>query len=176
MNNKKVAIFSGSSEGTGEYVELTKKLGQKLAENNFAIVNGGGPGLMEVIAKSVYENGGEVIGIHYEFEGRNPSKYNSETISFGELNARQQKIISLADAFIVLPGGLGTIFELIEVLAKKYVQEIDKNIPIILVSRKYWINILEMFETQIENGFMKKEILESFCVMESAEEIIAKLS
>lgn len=175
MKNKKIAIFSGSSEGTGEYVELTKTLGQKLAENSFTIVNGGGPGLMEVVAKSAHENGGEVVGIHFEFEGRVQSKYNTETISFTELYPRQQKIISMADAFVVLPGGIGTIFELIEVVAKKHLQEINEKIPIILVSREFWNSVLQMMRMQIDKGFIKKEMLENLKIVDSAEEVLLEL-
>lgn len=174
-NKEKIAIFSGSSEGRGDYVGLTEKLGIELARNNFAIVNGGGPGLMEVVAKSAYENGGEVIGVNFEFEGRNPSRYNTETISYAELYPRQQKIISLADAFVVLPGGIGTIFELFEVLAKKYLQEIDRKTPIILVSKEFWNGIVQMLETQIEKGFMKKEIFENFKIVDSIGEVLVEL-
>lgn len=175
MNKKKVAVFSGSKEGTGEYIELAQEIGKALAQNNLTVVNGGGPGLMEVIAKGAYENGGEVIGVHFEFEGRNPSKYNTETLSYTELYPRQQKIISLADAFVILPGGLGTIFELFEILAKKYLQEIDKDVPIILVSQKFWKNTIEMLQVQVEKGFMNKEFFENFLVVESAQEIIKRL-
>lgn len=175
ISKEKIAIFSGSSEGTGEYIELTEKLGSELAKNNFIVVNGGGPGLMEVVAKSAFENGGEVIGVHFEFEGRNPSKHNTETISYTDLYPRQQKIISLADAFVVLPGGIGTVFELLEILAKKHLNEMRRKTPIILVSIEFWSGIIQMMETQVEMGFMKKEMFENFKIVDSAEEVLSEL-
>jgi len=172
---KKIAVFSGSREGTGEYVELAAKLGSELARNNFTVVNGGGPGLMEIVAKNAFESDGEVVGVHFELEGRKQSGYNTKTLSYKELYPRQQKIISLADAFVVLPGGLGTIFELLEILAKKYLQEIDKKTPIILVSKEFWSGIVRMMETQIKNGFMKKEIFKDFKIVDSIEEVLIEL-
>lgn len=169
---EKVAVFSGSSEGTAEHVELAKDLGRKLAINGLTVVNGGGPGLMEVVAKSAFEAGGKVVGVHFEHEQRKPSRFNTETISFKELRPRQQKIIDLADAFVALPGGLGTTFELLEVLAKKYLGEIDSETPIVLASKGFWTDMNKMMAAQVESGFMRKEVLGLLHVVDTAEEII----
>lgn len=173
-DNKKVAVFSASNEGTGEYIELAESLGKALTQNNFTTVNGGGPGLMELVARGAHREGGEVVGIHFEHEGRQPSKHNTETISYKELQPRQQKIISLADAFVVLPGGLGTAFELLEVLAKKHLGE--KKVPIILVSHEFWDDLLKMMEKQIKRGFMSEKFLENFKIVDSAEEVVGELN
>jgi len=131
---------------------------------------------MEVVAKSAFENNGRVIGVHFEFEGRNPSLYNTETFTYTELYPRQQKIISLADAFIVLPGGIGTAYELFEILAKKQVGEIQKKTAIILVSKVFWNAVVQLLETQVKKGFLSSEVFNHFVLLDSVDEIIEELN
>lgn len=173
---KNVAVFSGSSNGDGSYLELAEDLGKRLVLDGFTVVNGGGPGLMDVVAKAAFEQHGKVIGIHFEHESRTPSKYNTETISYKELAPRQQKVISLAQAFIVLPGGLGTLYEFIEILAKKHLQELDSQIPIILYPREFWKPLTSMMVSQKEKGFLSEKTLESFKVAASVDEILLELN
>jgi len=173
--NKVVAIFSGSNDGNGEYCKLAEGLGKTLAENNFSVVNGGGPGLMDRVAKGAFENGGNMIGIHFEFEGRKASKYNTKTIIYKKLSTRQKKIISMADAFVILPGGLGTVYELCEVLAGKFMGNIKKETPVILVSKIFWKNFLKLVEFQVSSGFIKKDFLKQFVIIDEPNEVIKEL-
>lgn len=172
---KNVVIFSGSSEGDGAYVSLAKDLGRSLAVNGFTLVNGGGPGLMDTVAKSAFEQGGKVIGVHFEHEGRNPSKYNTETLKYKELFPRQQKIISLADAFVVLPGGLGTLYELVEVLVKKYLLEIGTAVPVLLLSEEFWRPFMEMAKLQEKRKFIGEKVMSSFKIVDSVDEVLMEL-
>ena len=174
-NIKKVVVFSGSTEGDGSYVSLAEDLGRSLALAGYTVVNGGGPGLMEVVAKSAYENGGKVIGIHFNHEGRIKSKYNSETISYSEIIPRQQKVMSLGDAFVVLPGGLGTLYELVEVLAKKHLGDINKEIPVLLSPEEFWRPFNDIIKQQINKQFMSKEMSKKFKVVDSAKDVLAEL-
>lgn len=175
MNNKKIAIFSGSSVGDNKYIEVSEKLGKEIALNRHTVVNGGGPGLMDIVAKAAFEEGGEVVGIHFATESRESSKYNTTTESFTELRPRQDRIIELADCFVVLPGGLGTIYEFYEVLAKKFLGEIDNKKPIIMIGKEFWSSMEKMMEMQINSGFMKKEMLEKFTVVDSVEEVMKEI-
>jgi len=172
---KNVVVFSGSSEGNGVYAKLAGELGKILAQNDYAVANGGGPGLMELVAKSAFENNGKVIGIHYATEGRKQSKYNTETVSYEELGPRQQKLMSLGDAFVVLPGGLGTLYELVEIIVKKYIGEIHKNVPIIVVSSEYWKPFNELINKQIQKQFMTNKVPDSFKVVDTPEEVLSVL-
>ena len=172
---KNVAIFSGGNEGDGTYTILASELGKSLAENGFTIVNGGGPGLMDIVAKGAFEKGGKVIGVHFEYEGRTPSKYNTETITYKELFPRQQKIISLADAFVVLPGGLGTLYELVEVMAKKYLNEIGESVPIILISKEFWDPFIKLADFQKKRGFIGEKVMNSFKIVDTIDELLMEL-
>lgn len=172
---KNVTVFSGSKEGFGAYNKLAEELGKELAKNKFVTVNGGGPGLMDLVAKGAYKNGGEVIGVHFELEGRKPSQYNTQTLTYVDLHPRQQKVIELADAFVVLPGGIGTVFELFEVLAKKHLNEMDPNIPVFLLPGDFWYGFLELTKKQVAEGFMADEYLEQAVVCNSIDDVILKL-
>jgi uncharacterized protein (TIGR00730 family) len=172
---KNVVIFSGGTEGDGAYVTLANELGKSLAKNGFTVVNGGGPGLMDIVAKGAFEEGGKVIGVHFEFEGRTPSKYNTETLKYKELFPRQQKVISLADAFVVLPGGLGTLYELVEVIAKKYLSEIGSDVPVILISEEFWDPFLKLTDLQKKRKFIGEKVINSFKVVNTIDEVLMEL-
>lgn len=172
---KNVVIFSGGNEGDGTYITLASELGITLARNNFTVVNGGGPGLMDVVAKGAFEEGGKVIGVHFEYEGRMPSKYNTETLKYKELFPRQQKVISLADAFVVLPGGLGTLYELVEVMAKKYLTEISADVPILLLSKEFWNPFVRLTDLQKKRKFIGEKVINSFKVVDTIDEILTEL-
>ncbi|MCX6713509.1 MAG: TIGR00730 family Rossman fold protein [Candidatus Vogelbacteria bacterium] len=173
---KNSVIFSGSKDGDGAYLNLAYELGEKLASNGFTVVNGGGPGLMDKVAKGAFENGGKVVGVHWQIDGRELSRFNTETLTFSELRPRQNKLLSLADAYIALPGGIGTVFELYEILVKKYLGEIEKDTPIFLLGKDFWENFVLLAEKQITRGFVEESFKEYFTVVDSVAEVLFDLN
>ncbi|MEY8738443.1 TIGR00730 family Rossman fold protein [Bacillales bacterium AN1005] len=116
---KKLAIFCGSSNGASElYIEDAKKLGKELAKRNITLVYGGASvGIMGAIADSVLNEGGYVIGVMPSFlDNREIAHKNlSELIIVESMHERKAKMVELADGFIALPGGPGTMEEFFEV-------------------------------------------------------------
>lgn len=137
---KKIVVFAGNEcvkEKEEYYYSLAYKLGKLLAENNFITVTGGGPGLMNEVMKGAFENKGKTISICLDVPGRKHSIYASEKIIYENLNKRQEKLLGMADGFLVLPGGVGTFYEIFAVLALKRKGELDKNKPLIFVGGYY---------------------------------------
>lgn len=116
---KKLAVFCGSSNGASEiYIESAKKLGKELAKRNISLVYGGASvGIMGAVADSVLNEGGYVIGVMPSFlDNREIAHKNlSELIIVDSMHERKDKMAALADGFIALPGGPGTMEEFFEV-------------------------------------------------------------
>ncbi|MBS4201730.1 TIGR00730 family Rossman fold protein [Bacillus sp. FJAT-49732] len=116
---KNIAVFCGSSNGVSEaYIEGAKKLGKELVKRNIALVYGGASvGVMGAVADSVLEEGGKVIGIMPSFlEKREISHKNlTQLIVVDSMHERKAKMAELADGFIALPGGPGTLEEFFEI-------------------------------------------------------------
>jgi len=138
MNIKSLTIFCSSSNNLDPiYYEISKKITEIIAENNFSIIYGGGQvGLMGIVAKNALKLGIKVTGIIPEF-------LNSKEIMFNEINTlkivkdmsqRKKLLYELGDAFIALPGGTGTIEEITEVISWKVLGLHDK--PIIFYNIK----------------------------------------
>ncbi len=117
----KIAVYCGSDFGTVHaYKEAATQLGQWIASSGNTLVYGGGDsGLMGETAKQVHSNGNQVIGVipgNVGFIAERPQPYCTEVIITESMSARKQKMLDLADAFIALPGGTGTLDEITEAL------------------------------------------------------------
>jgi len=137
---KTVVIFAGircSDNRKDYYYKLAYRTGKLLAENGLVVATGAGPGLMNMALKGAHEAGGKTIGVALDIAGREQSKYADTIFSFKDLKDRQKKLIEIGDAFIVLPGGTGTLHEMSEVIVQKKLKKIDPKKPIILISDFY---------------------------------------
>lgn len=177
MTKKKIVVFAGN-ECTAEkeeyYYSLAFKTGKLLAENNFITVTGGGPGLMDQVMKGAFENGGETFAVRLSLTGRKHSEYVTNFISFDDLNKRQDELLKLADGFLVLPGGVGTFYEIFAVLALKRKGELDKNKPMIFIDGYY--DEFELLMTKMfQEGFAEKEIKSFYSYVRTPDEAIKLL-
>jgi hypothetical protein len=146
-----------------------------LAEAGVTLVYGGGNiGLMGILAESVIAAGGKVIGVIPEHlrSVELPFREASEMIVVDSMHSRKQKMFELADAFCVLPGGLGTLDETFEILTWRQLRLHDK--PVVLVNVDgYWNAWLDLVEGIIANGFAQPTIEDLFTVVETADEVLA---
>lgn len=172
-----IAVFCGSKLGANEKenANLAYACGQRLAKSGFNVLTGGGPGMMEEVSRGAFEAGTNVVSVQLEVEGREQSKYANKIYRFKSIIPRQQKIISLADAYVVLPGGLGTWYETIEVLVKKYFGEIKSHIPLILVGRKVWGPVLSQVEILQKQGFMDESFHKKLTLVDTVEQAVTIL-
>ncbi len=148
-----VSIF-GSARVTPEdpYYKKTEYLARKLAENDFGVITGGGPGIMEAANKGALEGGGRSVGmnIRLPFEQK-PNPYSNITIDYKYFFIRKVMFVKYAVAYVVLPGGFGTLDELFEALTLIQTKRI-KSFPVILMGSEYWSGLLKW----IRNTLLKE--------------------
>ncbi len=172
--NKKVAVFAGNGckkEKEEMYFAVAHKLGELLARNNFTTVTGAGAGLMEEAMRGAFEAGGETIGVCLNFEGRKKSHYLTSSTEFDTLGPRQDKLIREGDAYIALPGGIGTMYEIFNILALKRLKEIPAEKPLILIGTYYKI-LDEMLRTVANEGFVEEKVFSLYTIVETPEKAI----
>ncbi|MCX9012762.1 MAG: TIGR00730 family Rossman fold protein [Candidatus Methanoperedens sp.] len=172
---KTVCVFSSSSSAVDSiYRDTAVELGKKLGEDGFDLVFGGADaGLMGVIARTVQKNGTRVIGVIPRSLAEKGIAYQEadELIISNNLRDRKEIIESRSDAFIALPGGFGTMEEIMEILTLKQLQLHSK--PIVFINtNNYYDNLIAQFETGYQENFAKKEFKELYYVSKSAEDTI----
>lgn len=145
MNNKTITIFGTAETESGETAyELAYRTGKVLAEAGFAIANGGYGGTMLAAAKGAVEAGGETIGVTCSaFKGSKANEYIKREIVTKSLDERLDTLIKIGEAYVVLPGGTGTLLELAKVWELKNKGFIKADKPIILVGG-FWKPVVDL--------------------------------
>jgi uncharacterized protein (TIGR00730 family) len=148
-----VTVFGSARYKVGHpYYELTRKVGRKLAEAGFAVLTGGGPGLMEAANRGAFEAGGKSYGLNIILpheQSANP--YVNDSIEFRYFFIRKVMLVKYSCAFIIMPGGLGTLDEMYEAATLIQCKKIGP-FPVILMDRKFWKNVIDMTRYQINAG------------------------
>ncbi|MFZ4457270.1 MAG: TIGR00730 family Rossman fold protein [Bacteroidales bacterium] len=176
MDKKSVCVYcASSSKVDAAYFDAAERLGKVLAENNYLCVYGGGNrGLMCALADSVLANGGEVKGIIPEFmhkEGWSHLELTQLDL-VNSMHERKHQMSYGVAAAIALPGGCGTIEELLEIITWKQLG-LYRN-PIIIVNTKgYYDPLLLMFEKALEGSFIREEHAKIWTVVNEPEEVVA---
>jgi uncharacterized protein (TIGR00730 family) len=173
-----ICVYCGSSPGTEPaFIEAARKFGKILAENGVRLIYGGGSvGLMGALAESVLEHGGHVTGIIPEFltKRERPRRLAQELIVTGDMHERKRTMFERADAFVALPGGLGTLEELVEQLTWVQLGRHKKPILIANISG-YWGPLLALIDHMRAVKFMPSSLRVDFLVAKRVEEILPLL-
>ncbi len=145
MDNKIVTIFGTSKAKEGDSVfELAQETGKLLAQAGFTIVNGGYGGTMLAAAKGASQAGGEVIGVTCSaFKRSKPNQYVTREVLTHSLDERLDTLIELGQAYIVLPGGTGTLLELAKVWELQNKGFVEKKKQIIIIG-KFWNTLIDL--------------------------------
>ncbi len=161
-------MFCGSSFGTkGVYREAAKKLGVHIADKKMTLVYGGATsGLMGVLAESVVDKGGEVVGVMPKVLNAIEIPYAKLTklMEVGTLAERKMEMYKLADMFVALPGGIGTMDELCEIVTLSIIGEFDKPIYLLNVDG-YYEHYIKHLQKMSEDGFFKTKYLDLVTVI-----------
>jgi hypothetical protein len=148
-----VSVFGSARIGPNHRnYKSARRLGQLLAKAGYAVITGGGPGTMEAANRGCHEAGGLSVGCNIELpkeQGLNP--YVDLGVEFRYFFARKTMFVKYADAFVILPGGFGTLDELFEILTLMQTEKLEKQIQVILYGSEYWDQILH-FEPMAEWG------------------------
>ncbi len=173
-----LCVFCGSRAGVDPaFTQAAEQLGRSLAERGVRLVYGGGSiGLMGVLTQTVLDHGGEVTGVIPEFllrrEVGNPAL--TELIVVDSMHERKRRMFELADAFAVLPGGLGTLDEAIEIITWQQLGLHAKPIGVLSVG-DYWTVFETLIEHFIAQGFADAAIRNLFAVTGDVESLFATL-
>jgi uncharacterized protein (TIGR00730 family) len=175
---KSVLVYCGSSSGTNPiYAEMAEMLGVELVKRKMKLIYGGGSvGLMGVIADSVMENGGEVIGVIPSFldamEVGHPSL--TETHVVESMHERKAKMETLADGIITLPGGFGSMDELFEIVTWSQLGLHKKPIGILNVNG-YYNALIQQLDIMVKEGFLKQSNRDILIIDDSIENLFKKM-
>ncbi len=156
------------------FKEIATKIGEKLAEENIALVYGGASlGLMGATANAVLKNKGKVIGIMPEVLVEQEAAHTglTEQHLVTDMHTRKKMMAEKSDAFLTIPGGFGTLDETFEILTWKYLGLHNKPI-IILNIEGFYTPLINMIDHLIENGTVNQKQKDSFTVVNTVEEII----
>jgi uncharacterized protein (TIGR00730 family) len=172
---KTVCVYCGSGSGTNpRYVEAARLLGKDLAEANIRLIyGGGGNGLMGEVARAVMEHGGVVTGIIPESLVALEKPYDDldELVVTKDLHERKMLMFKRSDAFVALPGGIGTLEELVEQLT--WVQLAHHQKPVVIVNTDdYWRQFLDLLERMRAEGFIREGLEPSYHVLDEAEGVL----
>jgi uncharacterized protein (TIGR00730 family) len=170
-----VTIFGSSrSKPQSSVYKTTFRMARLLAENGFNVISGGGPGLMEAANKGAAEAGGKSVGLHIQLPNeQQPNKYANVRLDFKYFFIRKVMFVKYAVAYVIMPGGFGTLDELFEALTLIQTKRI-KSFPVILIDSLFWNGLIDWIKgTLIEEKTVSETDLEIFKVVDTPEEAMA---
>jgi uncharacterized protein (TIGR00730 family) len=169
-----VTVFgSARVKETDPAYALSRTIGAALAKAGFAVMTGGGPGVMEAANRGAHEAGGMSIGCNIELpHEQHLNPYVDVSIEFHYFFARKTMFVKYSDAFVIMPGGFGTLDELFEALTLIQTRKI-RHFPVVLMGHAYWDGLLAwMRETQMRAGAIDQADLDLIRVTDDPAEVI----
>ena len=171
---KAVSIFGSSRvKPNNKYYKLTEETAYLLAKEGYAIITGSGPAIMEAANKGAKRAGGRSVGLNIQIpHEQKPNKYVDTLLDFRYFFVRKVMFVKYAKAFVIMPGGYGTLDEFTEAINLIQTERIDK-FPVILFGSEYWKGMLDWLrDTVLKNGSIDKEDLKIFTVVDKPREAV----
>ena len=169
-----VTIFgSARLKPEDKYYQMAEKLGQLLVQNGFSVITGGGPGIMEAANKGAAEAGGQSVGMNIKlpFEQK-PNPYANLQLDYKYFFIRKVMFVKYAVAYVIMPGGYGTMDELFEALTLIQTKRV-KSFPLILMGREYWQGLLEWLKNSMQQKSMILPCdIEMIQIIDEPEEVV----
>ncbi len=169
-----VTIFGSSQiKPQSAVYKTTIEVSRLLVENGFNVISGGGPGVMEAANKGATQAGGKSVGLHINLPSeQEANEYANVRLNFNYFFIRKVMFIKYAVAYIIMPGGFGTLDELFEALTLIQTKRI-KPFPVILMDSEFWNGLLDWIkDTLVKKKTLSKSDLEVFNVVDTAEEAV----
>ena len=169
-----VTIFGSARtpDGHPEY-RLAKEAGRLLGEAGFSVVTGGGPGIMEAANRGAFEAGARSAGLNIRLpEEQEPNPYQTLTLNFRYFFVRKVMLVKYATAFVLFPGGFGTLDELFETLTLIQTGKI-RPFPMILVGSEYWSPLINWFETCLDpQGYISAHDMALYEIVDTTDDVL----
>jgi len=169
-----VSIFgSARTPPDHAYYTLTEEIARKLSDAGFSVVSGGGPGIMEAANKGAYFGKSPSVGLNIQLpHEQSANAYQDISQTFQHFFARKVMFVKFAAAYVVMPGGFGTLDELFEALTLVQTGKIA-HIPIILVGSSFWAGMAEWVKTSlIGEGMISPEDINLLHIIDKPEEVV----
>ena len=169
-----VSIFGSARIKEGHrYYETTRDIARRLSNAGFAVISGGGPGLMQAANKGAFEGNSPAIGLNISLPFESTSgEFQDVSVNFKYFFARKMMFVRFASAYVILPGGFGTLDELSEVLTLVQTGK-SRRIPVILVGGDYWRGLLDwMRDRMVGEGMINAKDMDLMQVIEEPEAIV----
>ena len=169
-----VSIF-GSARTAVDHADyiLTEEIARLLSDSGFSVVSGGGPGIMEAANKGAFAGKSPSIGLNIQLpceQAGNP--YQDVSLHFTHFFSRKVMFVKYATAYVVMPGGFGTLDELAEILTLVQTEKIQR-IPIVLVGSEFWAGLLDWLEkTMVKNGTISPEDMNLMKVCDEPQQVV----
>jgi uncharacterized protein (TIGR00730 family) len=169
-----VSIFGSARTPPGsEYYELTERIARLLSDAGFSVISGGGPGIMEAANKGAFAGSSPSVGLNIQLpmeQTTNPYQDISQT--FRHFFARKYMFVRYAAAYVVMPGGFGTLDELLEALTLIQTNKTPR-MPLILVGSKFWGGLLDWFRSHlVTEGMIHPEDMDLIQVIDEPAEVV----
>ncbi len=152
---------------------LASEIAERLSNSGFSVISGGGPGIMEAVNKGAYAGKSPSVGLNIVLpDEQAANEFQDLSLSFRHFFARKVMFVKYASAYVVLPGGFGTLDELAEMLTLVQTGK-TRRIPIVLVNKKFWDGLIKWFrETLVQQGTIRPEDLNLFQLVDKPEEVV----
>lgn len=172
-----VSIFGSHRTKPGtKYYQVSREIAKKLSREGFSVITGAGGGIMEAGNRGAREVGGRSVGLNIELpEEQKPNRYIDHLLSFRYFFCRKVMFVKYAVAFIILPGGYGTLDEFFEAITLIQTKRIDP-FPVILVGRQYWQGLIQWIKRRVvRDRYIDRSDLRVFKVLDDPDEVVKEV-
>lgn len=169
-----VSIFgSARTPRAHGYYKLTEEIARRLSDAGFSVISGGGPGIMEAASKGAFFGKSPSVGLNIQLpHEQKPNEYQDLSLSFNHFFSRKVMFVKHAVAYVVMPGGFGTLDEMFEALTLVQTGK-SRKIPIILVCRAFWQGLVDWFADRlVAEGMIAADDLHLIQLIDSPAEIV----
>jgi len=169
-----VSIFgSARTSPDHPYYRCAEEIARMLSDSGFSVVSGGGPGIMEAVNKGAYAGKSPSVGLNIQLpQEQVANEYQNISLRFRHFFSRKVMFVKYASAYVVLPGGFGTLDELAEILTLVQTER-SRRIPILLVGTDYWRGLVDWFRnTLLEEGAISPGDLDLFEIVDEPKQVV----
>lgn len=171
----RAVVFWGSARTPSDHEDylMTVRMAKKLSNNGFAIITGGGPGAMEAANKGASESGGLSVGLNIELpHEQKPNEFVEVGLDFRYFFVRKVMFVKYATAFVLIPGGFGTLDEFSEVITLIQTHKINP-IPVVLMDSNYWAGLIRWMQARmVREGKISKKDMDIFHISDDEDDAV----
>ncbi len=171
-----VTVFGSARYRDGHpYYDLARRMGGRLSEIGFTVMTGGGPGIMEAANRGAKEAGGRSVGANIQLPAeQKPNPFLDRWVTFSYFFVRKVMLVKYSYAFVVMPGGFGTMDELFEAATLIQTRKI-MNFPVVLMGSDYWSPLIQFIEKMIDAGTVSRDDLNLLLLTDSTDEAMSHI-